>query len=111
VSRHVAVAIHVTDVAAVVAVEDVVVVTTVEFLNRKPSDHADLSSSFIITRTFTTFVPDVHSRRTFPTFSTTYHTIFFLGRFTYPRSALYISFWLPIKGHHLPIFGVIFFSI
>ena len=58
-SRHVAVAIHVTDVAAVVAVEDVVVVTTVEFLNRKPSDHADLSSSFIITRTFTTFVPDV----------------------------------------------------
>ncbi len=66
-SRQVAVAIHVTDVAAVVAVEDVVVVTTVEFLNRKPSDHADLSSSFIITRTFTTFVPDVRSRRLFPT--------------------------------------------
>ena len=106
-SRHVAVVVNVIDVAAVVAVEDVVVVTTVEFLNRKPSDHADLSSSFIITRTFTTNVPDERSRRSLPP-TTQYY---FGGRFTYPRSALYISFWLPIKGHHLPIFGVIFFSI
>jgi hypothetical protein len=41
VSRHVAIAIHVTDVAAVVAVDAVVRVTKVAFLG-KPSDHADL---------------------------------------------------------------------
>ena len=41
VSRHIAVAIHVTDVAAVVAVDAVVRITKVAFLG-KPSDHADL---------------------------------------------------------------------
>ena len=35
VSRHIAVAIHVTDVAAVVAVEDVAVVTKLAFLKLK----------------------------------------------------------------------------
>ncbi len=93
VSHHIAVAIHVTDVAAVVAVDAVVRITKVAFLG-KPSDHADLSlsSSFKLPeRSFPTNVTDVLYHLTSNIF------FLFLG-----------GGGLPITGHPITIFGLPF---